>query len=191
MNSLLRSYTLELIHSYLYDWIQRVKITSSFSYWSNAKLGIPQRSIKGPLLFNIFIYDLFFDFIEIYIANYADDTTPYALDWKLESIVKLLEENADNLFDWFSYNYLKPNPDKCHLFVNTTGDIRITAKKETISNSSNQKLLDIRFNNNFCFDDHPSWHEMSFRYLKQIFIERDILKTSQKHLKKMSFLRRL
>ena len=80
--------------------------------------------------------------------------TPYALDSKLESIVKLLEENADKLFDWFSNNYLKANPDKCHLFVNTTGNIRINVRNETVSTSSNQKLLDIRFNSNFHFDDH-------------------------------------
>ena len=39
----------------------------------------------------------------------------------LVKIVKLLEENADKLFDWFSNNYLKANPDKCHLLVNTMG----------------------------------------------------------------------
>ena len=66
----------------------------------------------------------------------------------------MLEKNADKLFDWFSNNYLKANPDKCHLFVNTTGNIRINVRNETISNSSNQKLLDIRFNSNFHFDDH-------------------------------------
>ena len=66
----------------------------------------------------------------------------------------MLEENADNLFHWFSNNYLKANPDKCHLLVNTTGDVRISVRSETISNSSNQKLLGIRFNSNFCFDDH-------------------------------------
>ena len=142
--------SLEFIHSYLYDQIQRVKINSSFSHWSKVESGIPQGSIKGPLLFNIYICDLFFGIIEIDIANYADDTTPYALDSKLENIVKLLEENADKLFDWFSNNYLKVNPDKCHLLVNTTGNIRINV---TISNSSNQKLLGIRFNSNFCFDD--------------------------------------
>ena len=146
--------SLELIRSYLHDRIQRVKINSSFSHWSNVESGIPQGSIKGPLLFNTYICDLFFDIIEIDIANYADDTTPYALDLKLENIVKLLEENADKLFDWFSNNYLKANLDKCHLLVNTTGNIRINVSNETISNSSNQKLLRIRFNSNFRFADH-------------------------------------
>ena len=146
--------SLEFIHSYLHDRIQRVKINSSFSHWSNVESGIPQGSIKGPLLFNIYICDLFFDIIEIDIANYADDTTPYALDLKLENVVKLLEENADKLFDWFSNNYLKANPDKCHLLVNTTGNIRINVRNETISNSSNQKLLGICFNSNFRFDEH-------------------------------------
>ena len=146
--------SLELIHSYLYDRIQRVKINFSFSQWSNVESGIPQGSIKGYLLFNVYLCDLFFDIIKINIANYADDTTPSALDSKPENIVKLLEENADKLFDWFSNNYLKANPGKCHLIVNTTGNIRINVRSETISNSSNQKLLGIFFNSNFCFDDY-------------------------------------
>ena len=92
--------------------------------------------------------------MEIDIANYADGTTPYALDLKLENIVELLEENADKLFEWFSNNYLKGNPDKCHLLVNTTGKTRISVRNETNSNNSNQKLLGIRFSSNFRFDDH-------------------------------------
>ena len=64
------------------------------------------------------------------------------------------EENVDKLFDWFSNNYLKANPNKCHLLVNTTGNIRISVRNEIISNSLNQKLLGIRFNSNFRFDDH-------------------------------------
>ena len=66
----------------------------------------------------------------------------------------MLEENADKLFDWFSNNCLKANPDKCHLLVNTTGNIRISVRNEIISNSSIQKLLGIRFNSNFRFNDH-------------------------------------
>ena len=133
--------SLELIHSYLHDRIQRVKINSSFSHWSNVESGIPQGSIKGPLLFNIYICDLFFDIIEIDIANYADDTTPDALDLKLENIVKLLEENANKLSGWFSNNCLKVNPDKCHLLVNTTGNIRINVRNETIITTQTKSYL--------------------------------------------------
>ena len=115
---------------------------------------MPQGSTKGPLLFNIYICDLFVDIIQIDIANYEDDTTPYVLDLKLENIVKLLGENADKLFGWFSNKYLKANPDKCYLLVNTTGNIRINVRNETSSNSSNQELLGICFNSNFRFDDH-------------------------------------
>ena len=79
--------SLELTHNYLYDRIHRVKINSSVSHWSNVESGIPQGSSKGPLLFEIYICDFFFQVIEIDIANYADDTTPYALDLKLENIV--------------------------------------------------------------------------------------------------------
>ena len=71
---------------------------------------------------------------------------------KLENDVKLLEENVDKFFNWFSNNYLKENA--FHLPVNITGNIRIIVRNETNSKSSNQKLFGICFNSNFLFDDH-------------------------------------
>ena len=51
---------------------------------------------KGQYLdlffFNIFICDLFFDDINIDLANYADDTTPYAYDLENEKVIKLIEK---------------------------------------------------------------------------------------------------
>ena len=82
----------------------------------------------------------------------ADDTTSYTPDSKPENIAKLLEENTDKLSDWFSNNYFKTNLGKCHLLVNTTGNIRINVRNETISNNSNQKLL--AFNRIFSFHKH-------------------------------------
>ena len=57
--------------------------------------------------FNIFIFDLFFDDIDIDLANYADDTTPYAYDLELDKVIESLEKNIDKLFHWFSDNFTK------------------------------------------------------------------------------------
>ena len=52
--------TLRLIHSYLTNRRQRTKINMSYSSWVEIVFGVAQRSILGPLLFNIFLCDIFF-----------------------------------------------------------------------------------------------------------------------------------
>ena len=97
--------SLKSIQSYLSNKIQRVKINSSFSEYSNVKSGVPQGSISGPFFFNIFICELLFDDTDIDLANYADDKTPYAYHLEHNKVIKSLEKNIDRLFDWFSDNF--------------------------------------------------------------------------------------
>ena len=56
--------------------------------------------------------------ISIQITNHAGDTASYAYDFDDEKVIKLLWKNIDMLFDWFSDNFLKANPDKVHLLIN-------------------------------------------------------------------------
>ena len=58
----------------------------------NVASGVTQGSISGPLFFNIFVCDLFFDDIDIDLANYANDTTSYAYDLELDKVIKSLEK---------------------------------------------------------------------------------------------------
>ena len=51
--------SLKLISHYLTNWKQRIKINQSFSSWEDIIFGVPQESILGPILFNIFIADQF------------------------------------------------------------------------------------------------------------------------------------
>ena len=65
-----------------------------------------------------------------------------------------MRKKFNKLFDWFSDNFLKDNNNKCHLLINTDENVTLKIKNETITNSSNQKLLVILFNNKFDFDEH-------------------------------------
>ena len=68
-----------LLHNYLTNRKQRVKIDSTFSSWEEVLFGVPRGSVLGPLLFNTFLCHLFLFINDIDIASYADDNTPYTV----------------------------------------------------------------------------------------------------------------
>ena len=72
--------SLKFILSYLTDRMHMTKLNNSLSPWANIYSGIPQGSILGPLLFNIYINDLLLFVNGKNVANYADDNTPYAMN---------------------------------------------------------------------------------------------------------------
>ena len=116
---------LRLVHDYLLNKKQRTRINNSYSTWTEIVFGVPKGSTLGPLLFNIFLADLFFTVNSTDIANYDDDNTPYATVNDIDSLIALLEEVSKSLFTWFHNNLMKSNADKCHLLVSSNEKVTI------------------------------------------------------------------
>ena len=126
-------------------------MNGSFSTWKETTIGVPQGSVLGPLLFNIYLNDLFMFVNDAEICNYADDTTIYASDNNIESIIETLE--SDPLREWFANNRMKFDEDKCHLMIfrDKSNEISLNIGSARIKESKEEKLLGVILDKTLCF----------------------------------------
>ena len=107
--------SLRFILNYLSQRQQRVKFGSSFSEWLEIILGVPQKSILGPILFNVFSNDLLLFIKETDICNFADNKTVYACEKELDTISFKLETETNRVTQWLKDNEMVDNPSKFQL----------------------------------------------------------------------------
>ena len=105
----------------------------------------------GPLLFNIFLCDLFLTVKGNYFTNYADDTTPYVIDDNAEEVVSELKAITQKLFTWLAQNEMIANLNKSHLLLSITEAFNFKISETEIRNSNSKKLLGVTFHNNLKF----------------------------------------
>ena len=144
-----------LIKSYLTSRYQRCKTKDSFNEWKIITVGVPQGSILGLVLFNIFITDIF-----LYIENsdfcYADDSTLYASRESLSIIIEKLKVGFLRISKWFHENFMVLNPNNCHFVVLSGSNCtcKFTSNSTTIEYSKEEKVSDISIDDKLTFTPH-------------------------------------
>ena len=146
--------SLKLLNCYLRNKRQRFKINNFYSSWTEHLFGVPQGSILGPILLNIFLSDLFLFIKNKDVASYADDTTPYETGKNSAYVIHNLEVLGNTLLNWFNDNSMKANSGKYHLLLSGNDPGKMTVGNETVFSSKCEKLLGIKIYSHLNFKEH-------------------------------------
>lgn len=101
-----------LIESYLTSREQYVKIDKTDSYPKTVEYGVPQGTVLGPVLFNLYINDLFELPSKGEILSFADDTVIIYKDKNWKTVKSRAENDFKHIKQWFDYNMLTINYQK-------------------------------------------------------------------------------
>ena len=138
----IRGNVLKMLHNYLSNRKSRVKIGNVTSQIETVTSGVPQGSLLGPMLFNLFINDMHQCFLEDFV-HFADDTV-ILFPCELQNLDSDLYNIFNTLQKWLHENFLELNYDKTKIMI------------------FNKKLETQQF---FRFNKHDIYFTETYKYL--------------------------
>ena len=153
--------TLKFIYSYLNGRKQAVNIKGNLSKFLDILAGVPQGSILGPILFNIFLNDITEIFQNCNLRNFADDNTISGSAKTTDELVAYLENDANKAVDWITANNMIANASKFQAIIvkknkQDTSGIKLNIRGTSIETSKEVNLLGITIDYKLSLSIHIS-----------------------------------
>ena len=145
------------ISTYLKNRMHRVKIMGTSNDWATINRGVPQGSVLGPLLFNIFLNDLFYLPLNSGLVNHADDNHLCNSNKNLDVLQKELESDCARAVQWCAENQTTANSGKFQSILLSRHNIEtfnINIGDHIISRSNTMKILGITLDEKLNFNEH-------------------------------------
>ena len=182
-----RGTALNFLMNFLNDRNYFVSVNGLQSVKKSVKIGVPQGSTLGPLLFLLYVNDMKNSSDILHFSQFADDSTVTHSHTNLKSVIKIMEREFEKVLKWLSINRLIINLKKTHLMVFTNKqrpqEISLKVNNNVITETSESKFLGVIVDNKLSWASHINYisNKISkslsiIRYLRYSFPTK-ILKT--------------
>ncbi len=136
----------------------RIKLHGAKSDWNIITNGVPQVSVMGSVIFNIFINDLLF-IVQCYIYNFADDNCIAEIEMDLEVLLRELSDKAGICMQSFDDNSMKANVPKFQFMIcdrknRSPETIHIVVNGHNLTSVAMVKWLGLNIDDQLSFDIH-------------------------------------
>ena len=147
--------------SYLLSRSQYVQIDSWKSPLRPIKCGVPQGSVLGPLLFLIYINDIFSCSYYLSFILFADDTDIFFQHKNISELTKIVNRELSFVATWFKANKLTLHPDKTKFIlfhparkkINLDG-VSVNIDKNSINKVEHENFLGVIIHQNLSWQAH-------------------------------------
>ena len=150
---------LKLIYSYMINMIQTVKVKGEYSAKRQVKAGVPQGSLLGVLLFNVYLNGMF-DSVQADLYNFADDNHLSTVGNTIDEIKAILITETGAAINWIESNQMITNQKMFHLMFLSANEKdlinqqTINIRGISLKSEANFTLLGVDVDNRLSFHGH-------------------------------------